>query len=42
MPRPFSIMGSLYAPGRLISRSAPGIGGKLREDAADAVFLTPV
>ena len=41
-PRHFSIMGSLSAPGRLISRSAPEIGAKLREDGADAVFLTPV
>ena len=41
-PRQFSIMGSLIAPGRLISESGPEIAGKLKEDAVDAVLLAPV
>jgi D-proline reductase (dithiol) PrdB len=41
-PRHFSIMGSIVAPGRLISESAPEIVRRLEEDKADAVFLTPV
>jgi len=41
-PRHFSIMGSLSAPGRLVSRSAPEIASKLRADAVDGVLLTPV
>jgi D-proline reductase (dithiol) PrdB len=40
--RHFSIMGSLSAPGRLSSRSAPEIAAKLHSDGTDAVFLTPV
>ncbi len=41
-PRHFSFMGSIAAPGRLISRTAPEVAALLREDAADAVLLTPV
>jgi D-proline reductase (dithiol) PrdB len=41
-PRHFSIMGSVSAPGRLVSRSAPEIARRLREDGVDAVLLTPV
>jgi D-proline reductase (dithiol) PrdB len=41
-PRHFSIMGSIAAPGRLLSQSAPEILHRLRQDEADAVFLTPV
>ena len=41
-PRHFSIMGSISAPGRLVSVSAPEIARKLHEDAVDGVLLTPV
>jgi D-proline reductase (dithiol) PrdB len=41
-PRHFSIMGSISAPGRLISESAPEIVRRLQVDRVDAVFLTPV
>lgn len=41
-PRHFSIMGSLSAPGRLISKTAPEIIHRLQDDRTDAVFLTPV
>ena len=41
-PRHFSIMGSIAAPGLLVSESAPEIVRKLRDDEVDAVFLTPV
>ena len=41
-PRHFSIMGSIWAPARLISESAPEIVHRLRDDKVDAVFLTPV
>ena len=41
-PRHVSLMGSIVAPGRLVSRSAPEIVQVLREDAVDAVLLTPV
>jgi D-proline reductase (dithiol) PrdB len=41
-PRHFSIMGSISAPGRLISMTAPEIVHKLQDDGVDAVFLTPV
>lgn len=41
-PRHFSIMGSIIAPARLISDSAPEIARKLREDRVDAVLLAPV
>jgi len=40
--RHFSFMGSITAPGRLISTSAPEVARMLREDQVDAVFLTPV
>jgi D-proline reductase (dithiol) PrdB len=41
-PRHFSVMGSITAPGRLISRTAPEIAAGLRDDRVDAVLLTPV
>jgi D-proline reductase (dithiol) PrdB len=41
-PRHFSLMGSIAAPKRLLSESAPEIARKLHEDGADAVFLAPV
>ncbi len=40
--RHFSFMGSITAPGRLTSTSAPQVAGLLREDQVDAAFLTPV
>ena len=40
--RHFSFMGSVSAPGRLISQSAPDAAELLRQDGVDAVFLTPV
>jgi D-proline reductase (dithiol) PrdB len=40
--RHFSFMGSITAPGRLVSESAPHVAAKLREDQVDAVFLVPV
>ena len=41
-PRHLSIMGSIIAPARLISESAPEIARLLGEDNVDAVFLAPV
>jgi D-proline reductase (dithiol) PrdB len=41
-PRHFSLMGSIIAPGRLISESGPEIAAKLRLDAVDGVLLVPV
>jgi D-proline reductase (dithiol) PrdB len=41
-PRHFSFMGSLSAPGRLISKTAPEVAERLRHDRVDAVLLTPV
>ena len=41
-PRHFSFMGSITAPGRLISRTAPEVAQMLVEDGVDAVLLTPV
>jgi D-proline reductase (dithiol) PrdB len=41
-PRHFSFMGSITAPGRLITNSAPEVSRLLLEDAVDAVLLTPV
>lgn len=41
-PRHFSFMGSISAPGRLISSTAPEVAHMLVEDAVDAVLLTPV
>jgi D-proline reductase (dithiol) PrdB len=40
--RHFSFMGSITAPGRLISKTAPEVAELLREDRVDAVVLTPV
>jgi len=40
--RHFSFMGSITAPGRLISETAPQVAAALREDQVDAVFLVPV
>ncbi|MBA2441861.1 MAG: hypothetical protein H0V53_05590 [Rubrobacter sp.] len=40
--RHFSFMGSIPAPGRLVSRTAPEVAGLLRDDGVDAVLLTPV
>lgn len=41
-PRHISIMGSITAPGRLISRTAPEIATMLHDDRVDAVLLIPV
>ena len=41
-PRHFSIMGSITAPGRLITRTAPEIASLLHDDRVDAVLLAPV
>jgi D-proline reductase (dithiol) PrdB len=41
-PRHLSFMGSIVAPGRLIAKTAPEAAEMLREDAVDAVLLTPV
>ena len=41
-PRNFSFMGSIAAPGRLISCTAPEVAQILLEDKVDAVLLTPV
>lgn len=40
--RHFSFMGSITAPGRLISRSGRQVAEKPRDDGVDAVFLVPV
>lgn len=40
--RHFSFMGSIPAPGRLVSETAPEAASMLREDGVDAVLLTPV
>jgi D-proline reductase (dithiol) PrdB len=40
--RHFSFMGSVTAPGRLMTQSAPEVAEKLGEDFADAVLLVPV
>jgi D-proline reductase (dithiol) PrdB len=39
--RHFSFMGSISAPGRLLSGSAPRVAEMLREDGVDAAFLVP-
>ena len=39
--RHFSFMGSISAPGRLISDSAPQVAKILQEDGVDAAFLVP-
>ena len=41
-PRHVSLMGSITAPGRLISVTGPDIVAVLRSDGVDAVLLTPV
>lgn len=40
--RHFSFMGSITAPGKLLSDSAPRVAEMLREDRVDAVLLIPV
>lgn len=40
--RHYSFMGSITAPARLVSVTAPEIARKLAEDGVDAVLLTPV
>ena len=40
--RHFSLMGSITAPGRLMSRTAPVIANALAADAVDAVLLVPI
>jgi D-proline reductase (dithiol) PrdB len=40
--RHYSLMGSISAPARLMSITAPEIAGKLSEDQVDGVLLTPV
>ncbi len=40
--RHFSFMGSISAPERLVSRTAPQVAAMLTDDGADAVLLTPV
>jgi len=40
--RHYSLMGSITAPGRLVTATAPEIASKLAEDGVDAVLLTPV
>jgi D-proline reductase (dithiol) PrdB len=40
--RHYSLMGSITAPGRLVTATAPAIATKLVEDGVDAVLLTPV
>lgn len=41
-PRHFSLMGSISAPARLVSITAPEIARRLAEDQVDGVLLTPV
>jgi D-proline reductase (dithiol) PrdB len=40
--RHFSFMGSITAPRRLISETAPQVAAMLREDGVEAVLLVPV
>lgn len=40
--RHFSFMGSIPAPGRLVSGTAPEVVRLLRDDGVDGVLLTPV
>jgi len=40
--RHFSFMGSITAPRKLISTTAPEVAQAFKEDSVDAVFLTPV
>lgn len=39
--RHFSFMGSITAPSRLISETAPAVAGLLQQDRVDAAFLVP-
>jgi D-proline reductase (dithiol) PrdB len=41
-PRHYSLMGSISAPARLVSVTAPEIARRLSEDQVDGVLLTPV
>ncbi|HEY0142218.1 MAG TPA: glycine/sarcosine/betaine reductase selenoprotein B family protein [Thermoanaerobaculia bacterium] len=41
-PRHFSLMGSITAPGRLMSESAPAVAAALVADEVDVVLLVPV
>ncbi len=41
-PRHFSFMGSIPAPARLVSQTAPEAARMLQDDGVDAVLLTPV
>ncbi len=41
-PLHYSFMGSITAPARLVSETAPEVARRLVEDRADAVLLTPV
>jgi D-proline reductase (dithiol) PrdB len=40
--RHFSFMGSISAPGRLITQTTPAVASELHRDNVDAVFLVPV
>jgi D-proline reductase (dithiol) PrdB len=40
--RHFSLMGSLTAPGKMCTHSAPEVARKLVEDEVDAVLLVPI
>jgi D-proline reductase (dithiol) PrdB len=40
-PRHFSFMGAIHDPTPLVEATAPEVAGKLVEDGADAVLLTP-
>lgn len=40
--RHFSFMGSITAPGRLLTRTAPEVAACLNQDGVDGVLLTPV
>jgi D-proline reductase (dithiol) PrdB len=40
--RHFSFMGSITAPGRLMSRSAPAVADALVADGVEAVLLIPI
>ncbi|MDX5894728.1 glycine/sarcosine/betaine reductase selenoprotein B family protein [Rubrobacter radiotolerans] len=40
--RHFSFMGSISAPERLVSRTAPEVAAMLADDGVDAVLLTPI
>lgn len=40
--RHFSLMGSLTAPGRMMSESAPAVADALAADGVDAVLLVPI